>query len=102
MHDALFADAARPEGATVLNLPLLEYSIGHQLLLWRHSNPLLTHDWRQFIELPLPEQREAVMLAALVCSRPWQGNPKTKRQLRRWARKTRRLETHLEAVKFRA
>lgn len=101
MHDALFADAARPEGATVLNLLMLEYSIGHELLLWRQRNPLI-QGRQEFEALPPDEQREAVMNAALVCSRPWQCAPKQRRELRRWGRKTRRLVTSIEVFKFRA
>ena len=42
MHDALFADAARPERVSILHLLMLDYSIGHELLLWRQRNPLVT------------------------------------------------------------
>src|ERR1022692_1013346 len=100
MHDALFADAARPESASVLDLPLLEYSIGHEILLWRQFNQLVVLGRLAFDALPPAEQREAIMLASLVCSRPWQGAPKTKSELRRWGRQTRRLDTSIEVLKF--
>ena len=100
MHDALFAAASRPESATVLNLALLDYSIGHELLLWRQSNPLVMHGECEFSALPAAEQREAVMNAALVCSRTWNGAPKTRRELRRWARQTRRMDTANEVDRF--
>lgn len=102
MHDALFADAARPEGARILNLLMLEYSIGHEILLLRQRNPLVTHGRQEFEALEHDAQREAVMLASLVCSRPWNGSPKSRRQLRRWGRQTRRCSTSVEVWKFRA
>jgi hypothetical protein len=100
MHDALFADAARPEGAVVLNLLMLEYSIGHELLLWRQYNPLVTMPKAGFDALPAAERREAVMNAALICHRTWYGAPWGKWKLRSWGRQTRKLETGHEVSKF--
>ncbi|MEN6533319.1 MAG: hypothetical protein ABFD89_06625 [Bryobacteraceae bacterium] len=102
MHDALFADAARPERVSVLNLLMLDYSIGHELLLWQQRNPLAVLSRDGLAALDEHEQREAVMNAALACSRPWHGLPKTKAELAAWGRQTRRLKTEAEVDKFRA
>jgi hypothetical protein len=100
MHDALFADAARPERVTILNLLMLDYSIGHELLLWWQRNALVTTSSASFEELPANEQREALMLAALVCHRLWDG--KRKKLLSFWGWRIRNLETESEVAKFRA
>jgi hypothetical protein len=102
MHDALFADAVRPEGAVVLNLLMLEYSIGHELLLWRQRNPMVTHSREGFEVLPATDRREALMLAALACHRTWEGNKDQAENLKQWGKSTKKLNLETEVAKFRA
>ena len=102
MHDALFADALRPERVTVLNLLMLDYSIGHELLLWRQRNPLVTLNRAGFDALAPAERRAAIMLAALVCYRDWERNQRREKHLWLWAWWTRKQQTGDEVEKFRA
>jgi hypothetical protein len=44
MHDAIFAEAFRPHRFTVLGVPLLDYTLGHEIVLQRMRNPLVTGD----------------------------------------------------------
>ena len=75
MHDLALADAARPTPAVILKLPMLPYSIGHELLLQQSRNPIIGE--RDFFDgLPLEQQFYAVMKSALICSQDWQQNNK--------------------------
>jgi len=69
MHDALFADSFRPPTFTVLGLPLLDYTIGHELLMWKHRNPVVTHTLYGFKELPVEEKARALSQAVFFCCR---------------------------------
>ena len=74
MHDLAFADAARPRKAVVLGVPLLPYSLGHDLLLTQRENPFLLLEREAFDLLPAAQQISALAQAVLVCSRDWRGN----------------------------
>lgn len=75
MHDEAFADSVRPAPCVILRLPMRDYSIGHELLLYRRRNPFVTLDNpAKFSQLPPMEQHRAVLEAAQVCGRSWAEN----------------------------
>ena len=69
-HELAFADAARPTPVVVLNLLLAEYSLGHELLLFRRRNALLLASPAEFSALELWQQLHAIREAVWVCSDP--------------------------------
>lgn len=75
MHDLAFADAVRQAPVKILKLPMLDYSVGHELLLQRYRNPLLAPK-KAFDELDASIQRSSIIRAALICSRTWNENKK--------------------------
>lgn len=70
MHDTLVADALRPAPVCVLNLPLVEYSLGHEVQLLRRRNALLLSSPAEFSLLPLEQQIFAIREAVWLCSEP--------------------------------
>jgi hypothetical protein len=74
MHEMLFANAAFAEGATVLRLALRPYSIGHEILLWKVANPLVTYTPESFKELPEIDRRKHLFTAVFICERTWAEN----------------------------
>lgn len=68
MHDLSVADALRPPSVVVLNLPLAEYSIGHELLLLARRNALLLLPLDEFIALDFWRQIFAIREAVWICS----------------------------------
>lgn len=68
MHELEFADAVRPERFTILWIPLLDYSIGHELTLQKRRNPLVLMLEEDFKELPANLRANALRDAVLVCS----------------------------------
>lgn len=84
MHDAAFADAARPATVVCLRLPLLQYSLGHEILLWQQRNPILTLSAQEFGALSIIEQNHALIRAVIVCSNDWGRNKKRQRWLKIW------------------
>lgn len=100
MHEQSFAAAIRPDIHAVLRLPLMPYSIGHELLLIRQNNPLVTMGAESFKELPLERQRSALMRAVLVCYRSWSQNQKADRWLWLWGWFVRKCDTAEEVEKF--
>jgi hypothetical protein len=101
LHEVIFATAARPEKVVVLNLLMQDYSIGHELLLWHQSNPLVTYTDKGFQELAPEIQRAKLFSAALTCERTWTGNQKRLRWLRTTEIFRRHLQTGDEIKKFR-
>lgn len=85
MQETLFADAARPATAVILRLRLLDYSIGHEILLQRQRNPLVTLSWEDFNKLKLTEQITALLRAVLVCSQTWEQNKKPQKWVWLWS-----------------
>ena len=74
MHDEAFADAARPAPRCILRLPMQAYSIGHELILTTKRNTLLSANVSEFQSLPQPQQIQALISAAYVCSQTWEQN----------------------------
>lgn len=84
MHEAIFADACRPAPAFCLRLPLLTYTIGHELLLIQTRNPLVCMDDTSFNALPADLQRASLRRSVIICSRDWEQHDKPQRFLRLW------------------
>ena len=74
MHDALYADAARPARVSILGLPMRDYSIGHEILLWRKLNSLATYTEASFNELDESKQNADLFDALFTCERSWTEN----------------------------
>ena len=101
MHEIAFADAARPARWVVLKLTLLDYSIGHELLLWQERNPLVTYTAESFAEIDLAEKIQALLHAVSVCERTWDGNRKPIKWFRLWMWLNRHADYLAEIEKFR-
>jgi hypothetical protein len=84
MHDVIFSKSVSPEPVFILNLRMLPYSIGHEVLIQKSLNPLMTYRPESLIELPEKVRIEAVVRAVLVCYRDWQGNQKPEKMIRLW------------------
>lgn len=82
MHDLAFADSARPEPVRVLRLPMLPYSIGHEITLLAQRNPLLFDLFGQFSDA---DRRSALVRACLVCHRTWRQQYRHEQNMRLWA-----------------
>lgn len=81
MNAFLFADAIRSKPVRVLRLPMLEYSIGHELLLQSERNALLLPG---FDSLQINEKCFAIIRAALICSRTYEEYSKRQSWLKFW------------------
>jgi hypothetical protein len=95
MHDAIFAQAFRPERFAVLGCSLLDYTLGHEIVLQRLRNPLVTGDER-FDELPWSFKGESLMQAVLICC---QRKPRVNWW---WRQQCARLDIDSEVSRFRA
>lgn len=84
MEPFAFADAVLPAQARVLRLPLRPYSIGHELILLRQRNPLVIFTPDSFSAASIPEQCDALIKAALICSRSWSEQNQKQRWMRVW------------------
>ena len=93
-HDALFADAARPKRVTILGLRMLDYTLGHELVLWQRRNPLVTLEPLAFFSLELGEQAAALARVAMLCCE------KTPRWLRLWEHRAARMDIPGEVMAF--
>lgn len=71
MHELLFADAIRPPAVSVLKLLMLNYSVGHEIVLLSRRNPLVMADPADFAKLPGEDQRAAIIFAADCCCQSW-------------------------------
>ena len=69
MHEDSFATLACPARHVVLSLTLLEFRIGHRLVLLRDQNPLIWLSEAHFNQLPLEEQSAALIEAVYVCAK---------------------------------
>ena len=94
MHETLFADAFRPPRFIVLDLPLLDYTIGHELILFQRRNALVYYNPKSFDELPLTAKAEALTQAVLLCC------VKSPRFRRWWVCRSARLDFNQEVEKF--
>jgi hypothetical protein len=101
MHDLAFADAARPTRVVCLRLPLLPYSVGHELILWNQRNPLLLASRDEFNALPIFEQRKALIKAVIACYRNWGDNNKPEKGLRLWLWLIRKTDWAVAVAEFR-
>jgi len=104
MHDAAFADATRPTPVVCLKLPLREYSIGHELLLLRRRNPLLWSSEADFNEMPVVDQRAAVVESVWICANTWRQNCGewfAGLKLRIWCRRLKKENFPLAVADFR-
>lgn len=97
-----FAEATRPRPRRILRVPLLPYSIGHELILQQRKNPLL---YEGFPLIPEKEQHIAIIEAVLICSRTWEQNSKPERGLKIWLwliRKDNFKKAAIEFMQYRA
>lgn len=69
-HDLAFAGAARPTPVVILGLPLLPYSLGHELTLASQLNPVLAEP-SAFATLDPMDQAVALTRAAYICACTW-------------------------------
>jgi len=65
MHDAAFAESARPSPVRLLGFRLRPYSVGHELILQRQANPLAIGGGVELRHL---------LEAVLICSQTWKEN----------------------------
>lgn len=103
MHECALADAARPPRASVLQLNLLDYTLGHDLLLWSQRSPFVTYTRESCAELPLAEQINALIKAADVCSQTWEQNnfaPRTFFERRRFKKAWRQWNKCLDHADY--
>lgn len=68
MHELQFAEAAVPFPATVMDIPLRPYSLGHELILLARHNPILCLAREDFDRLSSLQQIHALMFALEVCA----------------------------------
>lgn len=101
MHDEAFADAARPAPRCILKLPMLPYSIGHEIILTRQRNDLVCLSWDKFADLSPEHQQFALKQACLVCYRTWKQNANPERWLRLWSWIIRKTDWALAVAEFR-
>lgn len=101
MHEHIFANAAHAEGAVVLKLSLRPFSIGHEILLWKSKNPLVTYNPGGFAELSKDVQRQKLFAACLICERSWAQNRRGFKWVRLAAYFRRHCKTDAEVAKFR-
>jgi hypothetical protein len=92
MHDAAYAAAALPVSRAVFGLPLLAYSVGHELVLTRQGNAFATGG---------DPTREDLAEAVLVCSQTWEEfhnpGPWFKLGVRLWLWRMRKAD-HLKPI----
>lgn len=101
MIDCAFADASRPARCVIARLPMLDYSIGHELLLLRNRNPLVLISLAEFDKLSKPQQIFSIIQAVMICSRTWAENKKPFRWQRLWEWTSRRTDWPLAIAEFR-
>lgn len=101
MHDLAFADATRPTRCVILRLPLLGFSIGHELLLLQQGNPLVSLSAEEFDKLPDDRQRAAIIRAVMICANTWTQNQKRQKWLRLWGWTLRKSDFPLAIAEWR-
>jgi hypothetical protein len=84
MDNAAFAQSVRPPRFVILRLPMEPYSIGHEILLWEKSNPIIALSPDEFKQLPELDQRKAIISAVLICCRDWEENKSAHKWVRLW------------------
>lgn len=100
MSDTAFAEAARPRPRVILRLPLMPYSLGHEIILQSQENLILAPEG--YFNKYAPEiQCSALIKAVLVCSRTWQQNSKPDKWLNLWGWTIRNQNFPLAIADFR-
>ena len=90
-----FLESVFPERATILQLPLVDYSLGHELILRRLNSPFLSEE-KQSDEDLIPH----LFSCLFICSLPWkeamaQSQDKTlPKQFAAWQKKVARADFH--------
>jgi hypothetical protein len=103
MHERAFAKSLVPRRRRVLGLPLLPFTIGHELWLTARGNPLVTDSWK----FTPAEGRAALSEAVLVCANrwselgAWNSGLLNRLGLAVWLARMRRVELEPELLKFR-
>lgn len=100
MQHIAFAAAAKPATARVLRLRMLNYSIGHELILLNKRNPIATLSAEDFLKLPDAEQIKAVHQAVLICSRTWEQNDEPNNWLWLWRKTIRESDLKTAVLDF--
>lgn len=85
MNQFAFADAVRPAPCRILRLPMLPYSVGHELLLQAERNPFAASP-EKVHALSLEARCLALLKAVLICSRPYADYGRKHRWLKLWTR----------------
>jgi hypothetical protein len=117
VHELSAADALRPSPVCILNLPLSEYSLGHELLLFRRRNALVILSETAFSELDFALQIHAIREAVWICSDSFSARDRFERpswfmagfrwnewKRKRWAKRLKHLTLQdyaLAAAEFR-
>lgn len=101
MQEFIFSDAVRPQPVVILRLPLLTYSLGHEILLLRARNAVLTHSVAQFNQLTIAQQVFALTSGVLICAKDWAGSQKPEKYLRLWHWLNRNTNWPLQIAEFR-
>lgn len=76
---------------------MLDYSIGHELILLGQRNLMLTYG---FSTSPIKDQIEACAMAALVCCQTWKQNQNPHRWLGLWRWKNKHANYQVEIEAF--
>jgi hypothetical protein len=97
MNDQAFAATTQQTPRIILRVPLLDYSIGHEIILQRERNALLG-DFETFIAMEQCDQAAAIMRGVQVCSRTWEQNKQPDKFIRLWARMIRLFEDLNSAI----
>lgn len=101
MHESLLAQAALPQRYVVLGLLLRPYSLGHELYLLRQDNAVISEE-------PWKSDRADLAEAVFICANSFRQNERTAFEFRPWTafkiwiwkRRTRKLNTPTELLKF--
>ena len=101
MNECAFADASRPARCVIAKMPLLDYSIGHELILLQKRNALLLLSFKEFNGLKPAEQVYALIEAVLTCSRTWLENQQPFRWFGIWKWRSRNTDWPLAIAEFR-
>jgi hypothetical protein len=91
-HDIAFVDSVVQAPVRVLGLNLRAFSLGHEIILIRQRNPIVSLTSQQFSELPQEQQAAAIQNAALVCYRSWEENQRPEKWVWLWLWKIRKLD----------
>ncbi len=100
MSDKAFADSARPRPSTILRIPLLPYSLGHEITLLASANLLLLPD-EDFNGVEIELQVSSIIRAVSTCSRTWKQNQAADKWVKLWLWTIRNADYRLAIADFR-